>query len=116
MQIQVNSDNHVENCLELTGQVEGIVTHILGRFSGRITRVEVHLTDENSSAKGGSHDKRCALEARLNGMQPVAVTDTGGTVEQAVKGASDKMRTLLDRTLGRLNDPKGRASFAGGQG
>jgi hypothetical protein len=35
--------------------------------------VEVHLSDENGK-KGGSHDKRCMMEARLEGHQRGALT------------------------------------------
>lgn len=115
MQIQINTDNHIEGGNELTQQVEAILEGALGRFSERITRVEVHLTDENSSAKGGGDDKRCVLEARLTGMQPVKVSDQGSSISHAVQGATDKMKTLLGRTLDRLADTRGRTSYGGDQ-
>jgi ribosome-associated translation inhibitor RaiA len=74
----------------------------LERFSDQVTRVEVHLSDENSDKKSGGADIRCLLEARLAGRQPVAVTDEAATLEQAVDGAVRKMRRSLDSTLGRL--------------
>lgn len=66
MQIQVNTGHHVEGGEELTRQIEGVVEGALGRFSDRITRVEVHLTDENGSQKSGDSDKQCVMEARAN--------------------------------------------------
>lgn len=103
MKIQINTDNNIEGSDELTQQTQVAVESALERFSQRITRVEVHLSDENSSRKGGT-DKRCVMEARLEGMQPVAVTDQAENMEQAVNGAADKLEKLLDHELGRLSD------------
>jgi len=115
MQIQINTDNHVAGGEKLTRQVEAVVEGALGRFSDRITRVEVHLSDENSSSKSGDHDKRCVMEARLADLQPITVSDQGATLEQALDGAADKLEKTLKRTLGRLDDHKGRTSYGGDQ-
>ena len=113
MQILLHTDNHIQGSTELTSFVEGIVEGTLGRFSDRMTRVEVHLTDESSSTKSSDDDKRCVIEARLAGLQPIAVRHHGATLEQALEGAAEKMEKTLERKLGRLDDPKGRTSFAG---
>ena len=115
MQIQVNTDSHVEGGPDLTRRVEEIVENSLGRFGDRITRLEVHVNDVNSGSKAGDHDMRCAIEARLAGLDPITVTHQAAFVDQAVKGAADKLKTTLDRTLGRLNDRKGGTSAAGDQ-
>jgi ribosome-associated translation inhibitor RaiA len=80
----------------------------LKRFASQITRVEVHLADENSH-KTGTIDKKCTLEARVSGLQAVAATASGGTVEQAIDAALDKLVAQLDHKLGRLGQRKGRA-------
>ncbi len=113
MQVQVNTDNHTAGSLELTTYVESMLESGLSQFGERITRVEVHFTDENGRGKSGEHDKRCLLEARLAGLQPLAVSADGSTLEQALSSAVDKLETLLKRTLGRMDDHKGRTSFAG---
>ena len=113
MQIQVNTDNHIEGSAELTRQVEAVVEGALARFSDRITRVEVHLTDESSSSKARDNDKRCVM--RLAGLQPITVSHQGAALEQALDGAADKLAKTLDRTLWRLDDPKGRTSYGGDQ-
>jgi ribosome-associated translation inhibitor RaiA len=115
MQIQVNTDNHIEGSAELTRQVKAVVEEALARFSDRITRVEVHLTDESSSSKARDNDKRCVMEARLAGLQPITVSHQGAALEQALDGAADKLAKTLDRTLWRLDDPKGRTSYGGDQ-
>lgn len=81
----------------------------LERFSEHITRLEVHLSDENG-AKSSQHDHRCLLEARLEGRQPVVVTEHAANVEQAVNGAAHKLVHLLDSTLGRLHDHREKTS------
>jgi hypothetical protein len=112
MHIQVNTDSHVEGRDELIREVQATVENSLGRFAQQLTRVEVHLNDENSH-KGGDADKRCLMEARPAGMQPIAVTHHGATLDQAVNGAVKKLRTVLDSTFGRLADKKGRTPFGG---
>ena len=84
-------------------QAEAAVERTLGHLAEHITRVEVHLSDENGK-KGGSHDKRCMMEARLEGRQPSAVTYEAKTIDQAIDGAAGKMKSSLDHTLGRLSE------------
>ena len=81
MQIQINTDRNIEGREALATQVSGVVESALSRFSDHITRVEVHLSDENSAKKGGHDDIRCMMEARLEGRQPVAVTHQAATVD-----------------------------------
>ena len=42
------------------------------------------------------------IEARLEGMQPVAVTNHADSIEKAVKGATEKLKAALDTVLGKL--------------
>lgn len=100
MQIQFNTDHNIPAREALTAQVNGAVENALSRFSEHITRVEVHLSDENGD-KSGPSDKRCAIEARLEGRQPIAVTHHAATSEQAIDGAADKLLRLVEHTLAR---------------
>lgn len=113
MQVQVSTDNHIEGGEGLTRQVEALVEGTLGRFSGWVTRVEVQLSDESSSSKARDNDKRCVMEARPEGLRPLAVSHQGATLDQALKGCVKKLARLLDDTKGRLDDPKGNTSYAG---
>lgn len=99
----VNTDSSVEGSEPLTAKVQSAVASSLARFSSRLTRVEVHLTDQNRG-KGGNDDKRCMIEARLEGLQPIAVTATAGTVAQAVDAAVRKAARSIESTLGKLRD------------
>ena len=109
MKIQLNTDVHIDGTEALAAQVITTVEQALERFGEHVTRVEVHLSDENGD-KSGQQDQRCMLEARLEGRQPVAVTDHAATLEQAVHGAAQKLARLLDSTLGRLHDHREKTS------
>ena len=108
MQILINTDRNIEGREALAAQVSGVLENALSRISDRITRVEVHLSDENSDKKGGNDKMRCVMEARLEGRQPVAVTHQAATLDQAIDGAADKLTRLIESTLGRLRDQRNR--------
>ncbi len=112
MQIQVSTDNNIDGRDDLAGQVEGVLTAALSRFSDQLTRVEVHLGDESAGRSSGN-DMRCMLEARQAGRAPVAVTNHAATLDDAVRGATDKLVSLLDSETGRLGDRKGGATIRG---
>jgi hypothetical protein len=109
MHIQINT-HHTAGDDDFTGRVEAAIADGLDRFAGQITRVEVHLEDVNAG-KGGAADKRCMIEARPTGHQPVAVTHQAPTIPLALDGALEKARKVLDRTLASRTDHKGRASI-----
>lgn len=102
MHIQVNTDNNISGNEALVQSVEETLNHVLARFAGQITRLEVHLSDENSALKSGEIDKRCLLEARLAGREPTSVSDIALTIEQAVNSAAHKMVGHLESELGKL--------------
>jgi ribosome-associated translation inhibitor RaiA len=104
MQIQVNTDHNIEGHETLAVWVTSAVESALGRLADHVTRVEVHLSDENSNKKHGKDEIRCLIEARLERHQPVAVTQHDATVQQAVNGAAVKLVRLLENTLGRLHE------------
>lgn len=103
MQIQTNTDRHITGNEALSTKAQSIVEAALARFSHQITRVEIHLSDQNG-ARGGRDDIRCVMEARLEGRQPTAVTHQAATVEEAMHGAADKLSHLIESTIGRLRD------------
>lgn len=113
MKIQINTDKNITRTDELTDHIESTIEDALDRFTDRITRVEVRLTDQNSSKKDGDDDMRCVMEARLSGLQPIVVSHQTATIELAVDGAAEKLETAIERTLGRLDDTKGGMSASG---
>jgi hypothetical protein len=112
MKIQVRTDKHIEAGAPLVQRAQEVAEQTLGRFGTRITRVTVHLNDENSD-KAADDDKRCAMEARLAGLQPLVASHRGATVEQALLGAAKKLERLVDNVLGRLSQRRGRPSYGG---
>lgn len=109
MQVLLTTDNHIDGSAKLTGYVESLVQSSLERFARRLTRVEVHLHDQNGH-KSGSHDKRCAMEARIAGLAPLSVTADAPTVDQALDSAVSKLEKALRRTLDKYDDKKGRTT------
>ena len=103
MQIQFNTDKNVTGNEELIASSNTLIAEELRRFSQKITRVEVHLSDEDGNKKG-FNDKRCIMEARHAGMKPIAVTDHANTHEQAIIGAINKLKISLEKVTGRLKD------------
>lgn len=109
MKIQLNTDVNIDGTEALAAKVDAMIEQALQRFSKHVSRVEVHLGDENSD-KNGQHDQRCMLEVRIEGRQPLAVTEHAATLELAVHGAAQKMAHLLDSTLGKLHDHREKTS------
>ncbi|MGB7299398.1 MAG: HPF/RaiA family ribosome-associated protein [Burkholderiaceae bacterium] len=107
MKIQLNTDAHIHGTEALGAKIGTIVEPALKRFGEYITRLEVHLSDENGE-KSGPQDYRCLLEARLKGRQPVTVTEHAAALERSVHGAAHKLAHLLDSTLGRLHEHRER--------
>lgn len=105
MHIQINSDHSIDGQQALAESVRTSLAHALRHVASKITRLEVHLSDENG-AKTGQRDQRCMLEARLQGRQPVACTAHAANLPQAVQAAADKLLNLLATELGRQNSDK----------
>ncbi|MBX3510842.1 MAG: hypothetical protein KF700_06540 [Hyphomonadaceae bacterium] len=106
MQIQINTDNSLQGQENLADAVEREIHAVLGRFSDRITRIEVHLGDTNG-AKHGGDDKRCLIEVRLAGRKPETVTEQAESVGLALGGAARKMARLLETAVGKTESAKG---------
>jgi len=103
MDVQFNTDNQIEATEALEARANEIVEAALGRFSDHLTRVELHLADENSPAKGGSADIRCTMEARPEGLRPLAVTHHDADPDAAMRGAAKKLQRALDNEFGKLD-------------
>lgn len=103
MQIQINSDNNI--ALDERGKKHytSLIEVSLQRFEDGVTRIEVHLSDENSD-KFGTDDKRCLMEARLNGRQPIVVTNTSDTTEKAFSGGLDKIKRKLGTIFDKMRN------------
>lgn len=102
MKIQLNTDNHIDGTQGLAHHVETTVSDALGRFSDQITRVEVHLSDE-SGPKNGGDDKRCLIEARITGRQPMVASHDAPSIHQAIDGAVERLVHAITSSFGKLD-------------
>ncbi|WP_334164350.1 HPF/RaiA family ribosome-associated protein [Phenylobacterium sp.] len=107
LQVLVNTDNHLPGTESVAGQVEAAVRKALRRFQGQLTHVEVFLADENGS-RSGPGDKRCSIEARPAGSGPLAASDHGSSIDEAVAGALAKLSRVLESELGKRRDHRRR--------
>ncbi len=103
MTIQFNTDNNIIGSKLFTDPYIAQIEGELSRYSHQISRIEVHLSDEDGS-KNGYGVIRCMIEARVEGLQPISVTNHADTHNQAVGGAIDKLTSSLDTILGRLRN------------
>ena len=103
MQIQVNTGSGIDNSDSLQRWASEHLTSMLDRFQQDITRIEVQLSDENSG-KAGNADKRCMMEARLAGLQPIAVNHHAESQDEAFRGAARKLLHALEHSMGKLRD------------
>lgn len=105
MDIQFNTASSVEGKQALEAYMSETITEALARFSDKITRIEVHVSDQNGDKKS-PNDKKCVIEARLKGMDPIAVTATGDTIKIAVTSAITKVKAALDTAVGKLTNKR----------
>ncbi len=103
MTIQINTDKSLNLHEAYDNKLKDLLSSELNRFEEHITRLEVHLSDENGN-KYAPNDKRCMIEARLKGRQPIAVTTVADTHDKAVIGAIDKLKATLETILERLKN------------
>ena len=98
MQIQIYA-NGLEVGDAFREFVEQRIGATLAHHAERLTRVEVHFKDLNAG-KGGI-DKRCLLEARPRGMDPIAVEHDAKELRDSVIQASEKLQRALTNRFGR---------------
>jgi ribosome-associated translation inhibitor RaiA len=102
MDIQFNTDSSVMGTENVAERIEARLRKRLGRFEERLTRLEVHVGD-NNARKGGGGDKRCTIEARPRGGNPVTVTAQAGDIDAAARQAGTKMASLLESLFGKAD-------------
>lgn len=103
MKIQFNTDKTINGDERNQNHFTSLIAEGLKRFQSHITRIEVHLSDENGK-KEGLNDILCLLEARIEGRQPIAVSCQANTIELAVSGAVHKLKNSLETILGRIQN------------
>jgi len=101
MIVQINTDKNIEGYSRMNDFYSEEVKKEFARFDNKVTRIEVHFGDENGD-KFGKNDKRCLIEARVEGKSPIAVTTHADKVEKAFNEAIVKVKRSLDNTLEKM--------------
>ncbi len=112
MKVQVHHDNVIEVSAKHTEWTQTEVADALMRFDDRLTRVEVHMGNESAWRSTGD-DFRCRIEARPASMEPIVVTHHAATLTESVRGATDKMETVLTKTFERREGHQSRETIRG---
>jgi hypothetical protein len=105
MEFQFNTSNDITGDDDVRARVEANVRQKLDRIADSITRIELHISDENGPR--GGDDKRAVMEARPRGFDPISVTHSALTVDLAAAGAADKLLKAFDRDRGKRTTRKG---------
>jgi len=103
MQIQINAPD-IQLSDAIAAKVHEEVQHAMRVFQDQVTRVEVYLHDANAH-KGGI-DKRCVMEARLAGHQPLATEHATNDMYEAIRHAANKLERAVRHMLERHEEHK----------
>jgi hypothetical protein len=102
MQVQVNCGDGLQGRETLERWATDYLQDSLARFRGELTRVEVQLGDD-AHGKQGAQDLRCTLEARPAAHPPVVVSHFAQNMDEAIRGAAQKLLNALDHKFGKLD-------------
>ena len=108
MEIEIYTDNDIEDREAIRDYFRASVARELRPVGGHITGVEVHLGDENGNRRGGD-SKRCVIVVQLEGHLPMSVTHHGTTFGTAVDGACDRLNRMIENALGALRESLNRS-------
>jgi ribosome-associated translation inhibitor RaiA len=100
MLIEVRTDSNIQGSEQFSEKVKTIVQATLDRFSDRIRRVDVHLSDATGN-KAGHEDKCCKIEARRDGRDPIVVTHHETDMDQAIRGAVHSLKKSVESAFGK---------------
>lgn len=103
MIVQLNTDNNILGTETFKKNLTEKINHELDHFTDNITRIEVHLSDQNAD-KSGPNDIQCKIESRIEGRQPVIVTSKSDSKEKAIDDAINKMKATLRTVFGKMKN------------
>jgi ribosomal subunit interface protein len=102
MKIQVNTDNHIDGAEDLINYIETLFADKLKRFDAHLTRLEIHLSDENAG-KGGANDKKCSVEARMDGHEPIFASAQSDVMHISINEALQKIKRGIEHIHDKSN-------------
>lgn len=106
MEVHINTDRNLKTSNEFltkNEKFEKMIQDSLDIFQKYITKIEVRFSDVNAD-KVGFDDKRCFIEARINGIHPIVATHYANNMLLALDGAIVKLKNSLGHTLGKMKD------------
>ena len=103
MLVQIHTDKNIEGGSRFSEYFSAEIKEQLVRYNEIVTRIEVHVTDENGS-KTSPNDKKCVIEAKVEKKQPIAVTANADSPEKAFFEAVEKMQRVLDTTVEKIKE------------
>ena len=101
MIILINTDKSLRENEAERADLKLLIRQEMKPFIAHISRIEVHLSDENG-AKSGFDDKRCMMEVRIEGRLPMAVTAHAETEDLAVAAALENLKELFVDSMRKL--------------
>ncbi|HEX7367904.1 MAG TPA: HPF/RaiA family ribosome-associated protein [Pelobium sp.] len=104
MIIQVNTDNHIDGKEELNTYITNLFNEKLQRFDSQLTRIEVHLSDENGGEKGGANDKKCNIEARLENTDPIFASAQSDDISKAIHECLQKIKRGIEHQTDKVKN------------
>ena len=103
MKIQINTDKTINGDKKHQDLFITKIAKELDNYKSHITDIEVHLSDQNGKKKGWD-DILCLLVAKVEGRQPIAVSNQANSIESAMSGAIDKLKASFETMLGRMQN------------
>jgi hypothetical protein len=100
VQILIHADHLVDDYDAFSARSTSYILAALRPHSGQISRVEVHLADEHGP-NHGPDNKRCTMEARIEGRGPAVATHHAPSVDVALHGAAVALAKVIDGVFGR---------------
>lgn len=91
----------VEKSDALGEHIERQIEHALRHHESRFTRVDVHVHDDKAG-RDGAADKRCVIEVRPAGADPLAVNDHGDDFYSTATLAAKKLERAVQNFVERL--------------
>ncbi len=101
MHIELKTDSDIEGHEELARYLETVVTAALEHDLAKVANVDAQISGVISKTEGSADGIRCALQARLEVLHPLAVTHEAQTVHETVRGAAAKLKHAVNLALGR---------------
>ncbi|MDO4592350.1 MAG: HPF/RaiA family ribosome-associated protein, partial [Comamonadaceae bacterium] len=115
MQVQVHTDATIQGGDSLEAWVREEAGNKLARLKEHVVRVEVFLSSVDALKATGGPGKKCVLETRANGRQPVAVNAEAEKVREAFSAALEKLRRAVESDLDKVRDTNIRESVRGAE-